>query len=153
MVFFHMSRPFHGSAMRKSAMVALAVGVLCGAQGSRAEGLTVGQLLQDCDFTLGETQAVKGTPPGKGKKVTLTRIARHLVCIAYIRGSLETHVVLFTRLGRSARIYCAPGKVEVRVAVKLLDGWAKKDVERNKLPASIGLDAALRDAYSCLPKP
>jgi hypothetical protein len=96
---------------------------------------------------------VEGTPPGKGKKVTLTRIARHLVCIAYIRGSLETHVVLFTRLGRAARVYCAPGKVEVRTAVALLGGWAKKDPERNKLPAAIGLDAALRDAYSCLPKP
>jgi len=139
--------------MRYVACLALIVGLLSGTQAARAEDLTVGQLLQDCDFTLGATQTVEGTPPGKGKKVTLTRIARHLVCIAYIRGSLETHVVLFTRLGRAARVYCAPGKVEVRVAVKLLDGWAKKDPERNRLPAAIGLDAALRDAYSCLPKP
>ncbi len=62
-------------------------------------------------------------------------------------------MVLFTRLGRAARVYCAPGRVEVRVAAKLLRGWAKKDPERNKLPAAIGLDAALREAYSCLPKP
>ncbi len=139
--------------MRYAACLALIVGLLGGAQTTRAEDLTVGQLLQDCDFSLGATQTVEGTPPGKGKKVTLTRIARHLVCIAYIRGSLETHVVLFTRLGRAARVYCAPGKVEVRTAVALLGGWAKKDPERNKLPAAIGLDAALRDAYSCLPKP
>ncbi|MEJ2120661.1 MAG: Rap1a/Tai family immunity protein [Alphaproteobacteria bacterium] len=139
--------------MRYAACLALIVGLLGGAQTTRAEDLTVGQLLQDCDFSLGATKTVEGTPPGKGKKVTLTRIARHLVCIAYIRGSLETHVVLFTRLGRAARVYCAPGKVEVRTAVTLLGGWAKKDPERNKLPAAIGLDAALRDAYSCLPKP
>lgn len=139
--------------MRTAACLALIVGLLGGPLSARAENLTVGQLLQDCDFNLGATQTVEGTPPGKGKKVTLTRIARHLVCIAYIRGSLETHVVLFTRLGRAARVYCAPGKVEVRVAVKLLKGWAKKDPERAKLPAAIGLDAALRDAYSCLPKP
>jgi len=139
--------------MRYAALVALIVGLLGGAQAAHAENLTVGQLLQDCDFNLGKPQTVDGTPPGKAKKATLTRIARHLVCIAYIRGALETHVVIFTRLGRSARVYCAPGKVEVRMAARLLGGWAKKDPERHKLPAAIGLDAALRDAYSCLPKP
>jgi len=139
--------------MRYAACLALIVGLLGGAQTTRAEDLTVGQLLQDCDFTLGTTQTVDAVPPVKAKKVTLTRIARHLVCIAYIRGSLETHVVLFTRLGRAARVYCAPGKVEVRTAVSMLGDWAKKDAERSKLPAAIGLDAALREAYSCLPKP
>jgi Rap1a immunity proteins len=139
--------------MRYAAFLALIVGLLGGAQTARAEDLTVGQLLQDCNFNLEVAQTVEGVPPGKAKKVTLTRIARHLVCIAYIRGSLETHVVLFTRLGRAARVYCAPGKVEVRTAAALLRGWAKKDPERGRLPAAIGLDAALRDAYSCLPKP
>lgn len=139
--------------MRYAACLALIVGMLGGPQTTRAEDLTVGQLLKDCDFNLGAAQSIEGTPPSKAKKVTLTRIARHLVCIAYIRGALETHVVLFTRLGRAARVYCAPGKVEIRTAATLLGGWAKKDAERNKLPAAIGLDAALREAYSCLPKP
>jgi hypothetical protein len=121
--------------MRYAACLALIVGLLGGPLSARAEDLTVGQLLQDCDFTLGATQTVEGTPSKKEKKVTLTRIARHLVCIAYIRGSLETHVVLFTRLGRAARVYCAPGKVEVRTAVALLNGWAKKDPERPRCRA------------------
>ena len=112
--------------MRYAACLALIVGVLGGPQTTQAEDLSVGQLLQDCDFTLGTTQTVEGVPPGKAKKVTLTRIARHLVCIAYIRGSLETHVVLFTRLGRAARVYCAPGKVEVRTAVSLLRGYHRQ---------------------------
>jgi hypothetical protein len=139
--------------MRYAATLVLMAGLLGGAQTARAENLTVGQLLSDCDFNVGRAQTVKGEPAGTTKKATLTRIARHLVCIAYIRGALETHVVIFTRLGRSARVYCAPGKVEVRIAAKLLRGWAKKDAERKTLPAAIGLDAALRDAYSCLPKP
>jgi len=46
------------------------------------------------------------------------------------------------------------GYLAFAIAAKLLGGWAKKDPERrNKLPAAIGIDASLRDAYSCLPKP
>ncbi len=68
--------------MRYAATLALIAGLLAGTQAARAENLTVGRLLLDCDFSLGGAKAVKGEPPVKAKKATLTRIARHLVCIA-----------------------------------------------------------------------
>jgi len=138
--------------MRYAGRVLLLAGLMTGAQGASAETFTVAQLLQDCDVRAGPTRSVKAKPGG-AKKATLTKLARHLVCIAYIRGTIDAHVVIFSRFGREPKVYCAPGHIKITTAAKLLRVWASKDDARQKLPAAVGLDAALRGTYGCRAKP
>lgn len=115
---------------------------------ARAEGFSVGQLLTNCNLNNGSMLQAKERPEA-GKQDTFTALARRLTCLAYIQGAMDMHAVTFGRFGKSSRIYCAKHNVSVKEAAGIVERWAQKSPERGKLPAALGVDAALREAFPC----
>ena len=115
---------------------------------ARSEGFSVGQLLTNCNLSPGPMLQAKEKPDAD-KQNTFTALARRLTCLAYIQGAMDMHAVTFGRFGKGSRIYCATHNVTVKEAANTVRRWAEKSPERRKLPAALGLDAALREAFPC----
>jgi hypothetical protein len=135
-------------AYTRLAFAMLAAAACLAPSAAGADGFTVGNLLENCALEpSGAQQAREGE--ASEPKHTFTKLARHLACLAYIQGAMDMHVVTFGRMGRTARIYCAKKDVEVKAAALIVQKWVNKDPGRKRLPAALGLDEALREAFPC----
>lgn len=135
-------------AHTRLALAILAAAACLAPTAAGADGFTVGNLLENCALEPSGAQQAREGEAAQSKN-SFAKLARHLACLAYIQGAMDMHVVTFGRMGKSARIYCAKGDVEVKEAALIIHKWVIKDPSRKLLPAALGLDEALREAFPC----